>query len=39
VKHIAVCENCTFTDERLGSYRREGPDAYTRMIAAAGLFG
>ena len=35
VRHIACCTNCTFTDERLGSYRREGP-AYTRMIAMAG---
>ncbi|MDR1059326.1 MAG: polyphenol oxidase family protein [Treponema sp.] len=32
VRHAAVCGDCTFTDERLGSYRREGP-AYTRMAA------
>jgi YfiH family protein len=38
VRHIAVCENCTCTDERLGSFRREGPDAYTRMAALAGPF-
>jgi YfiH family protein len=38
VRHIAVCENCTYTDERLGSFRREGPDAYTRMVAATGPF-
>jgi YfiH family protein len=37
VRHIAWCEDCTFTDERLGSYRREGP-AYTRMAAMAGPF-
>ena len=37
VRHIACCTDCTFTDERLGSYRREGPAAYTRMIAMAGL--
>jgi YfiH family protein len=39
VRHIAVCEDCTYTDERLGSYRREGPSAYTRMAAVAGPFG
>jgi copper oxidase (laccase) domain-containing protein len=39
VRHIAVCEDCTYTDERLGSYRREGPLAYTRMAAMAGPFG
>jgi YfiH family protein len=38
VRHIACCTDCTFTDERLGSYRREGPAAYTRMIAMAGVF-
>jgi YfiH family protein len=39
VRHIAVCENCTCTDERLGSFRREGPDAYTRMAAVTGPCG
>jgi YfiH family protein len=39
VRHIAVCENCTYTDERLGSFRREGPERYTRMAAVAGPFG
>ena len=34
VRNIAVCRNCTFTDERLGSYRREGAQHYTRMAAA-----
>jgi YfiH family protein len=38
VKHIAHCEDCTFTDERLGSFRRQGPAAYTRMTALAGFF-
>jgi YfiH family protein len=38
VRHIACCEDCTFTGERLGSYRREGPSAYTRMAAMAGDF-
>jgi YfiH family protein len=37
VRNIAVCEDCTFTDERLGSFRREGP-GYTRMAALAGCF-
>jgi YfiH family protein len=36
VRHIAHCTDCTFTDERLGSYRRQGPQTYTRMIAMAG---
>jgi len=35
VRHIACCGDCTFTEERLGSYRREGPD-YTRMLGWAG---
>jgi YfiH family protein len=38
VRNIAVCEDCTFTDERLGSYRREGAQAYTKMAALAGFF-
>ncbi|MDR2143239.1 MAG: polyphenol oxidase family protein [Treponema sp.] len=38
LRHIAVCENCTYTDERLGSFRREGPEQYTRMAAVAGPF-
>lgn len=37
VRNIAFCRNCTFTDERLGSFRREGA-AYTRMAALAGWF-
>ncbi|MDR2184960.1 MAG: polyphenol oxidase family protein [Treponema sp.] len=37
VRHIAVCGNCTFTDERLGSYRREGP-GFSRMAALIGRF-
>jgi YfiH family protein len=32
VQRLAWCEDCTFTDERLGSYRREG-EAYTSMAA------
>ncbi|MDR2159309.1 MAG: polyphenol oxidase family protein [Treponema sp.] len=37
VRHIAVCGDCTFTGERLGSYRREGK-SYTRMMALTGYF-
>ncbi|MDR1507090.1 MAG: polyphenol oxidase family protein [Treponema sp.] len=37
IRHIAYCEDCTFTDERLGSFRREG-QGYTRMAALAGPF-
>jgi len=36
VKHIAYCTDCTFTDTRLGSFRREGEKSFTRMIAIAG---
>jgi YfiH family protein len=32
VRNIAVCGDCTFTDTRLGSFRREGPD-FTHMAA------
>ena len=32
VKNIAVCQDCTFCDERLGSFRREGAD-FTHMAA------
>jgi YfiH family protein len=37
VRDISVCNNCTFTDERLGSFRREGA-GYTRMAALLGYF-
>ncbi|MHB9293174.1 polyphenol oxidase family protein [Hollandina sp. SP2] len=37
VRHIALCKDCTFTDERLGSFRREGP-SYTAMAALVGAF-
>ncbi|MDR0629148.1 MAG: polyphenol oxidase family protein [Treponema sp.] len=37
VRHIAWCRDCTFTDERLGSFRREGP-SYTAMAALVGVF-
>jgi len=32
VKNIAVCGDCTFTDKRLGSFRREGT-CFTHMAA------
>jgi YfiH family protein len=35
VRNIAYCENCTYTDARLGSFRREGA-GYTRMAAVMG---
>jgi YfiH family protein len=37
LRNITVCRDCTFTDERLGSFRREGA-AYTRMMALTGYF-
>ncbi|MDR2397861.1 MAG: laccase domain-containing protein, partial [Spirochaetaceae bacterium] len=37
VRNITYCEDCTFTDQRLGSFRREG-SAYTRMLAVMGYF-
>ncbi|MFP3043395.1 polyphenol oxidase family protein [Treponema primitia] len=37
VRNIAYGEDCTFTDQRLGSFRRERP-AYTRMLAVMGYF-
>ena len=33
VRNIAVCGECTFTDERLGSFRREGKENFTLMAA------
>ncbi|MDR0710494.1 MAG: polyphenol oxidase family protein [Spirochaetaceae bacterium] len=38
VRNIAVCRDCTFTDERLGSFRRQGPASYTRMLAVLQQF-
>ncbi|MDR2494135.1 MAG: polyphenol oxidase family protein [Spirochaetaceae bacterium] len=32
IRNIAVCEDCTACDQRLGSFRREG-ERYTRMFA------
>jgi len=33
VEELAVCQNCTVTDPRLGSFRRQGAASYTRMVA------
>jgi YfiH family protein len=35
VRNIAYCTNCTFTDENFGSFRREGAQDYTKMMALA----
>jgi copper oxidase (laccase) domain-containing protein len=35
VRNLAVCRDCTVTEKRLGSFRREGA-AYTRMAALVG---
>jgi len=35
---VLSIEACTCCDPRLGSYRREGGAAFTRMVAAAGVF-
>jgi copper oxidase (laccase) domain-containing protein len=35
VRNLAVCRDCTVTEKRLGSFRREGKD-YTRMAALIG---
>ncbi|MDR0557561.1 MAG: polyphenol oxidase family protein [Treponema sp.] len=35
VRNITYCENCTFTDGRLGSFRREGNN-FTKMMAVIG---
>ena len=36
VRHIAYCTDCTCCDTRLGSFRREGSQNFTRMIAMVG---
>ena len=33
VRNIAYCTDCTCTDTRLGSFRREGPENFTKMMA------
>ena len=37
IRNIAYCTDCTFTDTRLGSFRREGEKSFTRMVAAVGI--
>jgi copper oxidase (laccase) domain-containing protein len=36
-RNLSYCVDCTFTDQRLGSFRREG-QTYTRMLAVLGYF-
>jgi hypothetical protein len=33
IQHLAVCQDCTVTNTKLGSFRRQGSAAYTRMVA------
>ncbi len=37
VGHVLSIESCTSCDERLGSYRRQGGAAFTRMLAVCGF--
>ncbi len=39
VEEIRVASDCTACSDFLGSYRRQGADRYTRMIALVGSFG
>ena len=36
IGHLLSIEACTSCDERLGSYRRQGPANFTRMLAVCG---
>ncbi|GMO49162.1 MAG: peptidoglycan editing factor PgeF [Termitinemataceae bacterium] len=36
VRNISYCTNCTFSDPRLGSFRREGNERFTKMMALIG---
>jgi len=38
VQNILVAENCTCCDPIFGSYRRQGPDDCTKMVALIGYF-
>ena len=38
VASVRVIDACTRCDLRLGSYRREGPERYRRMVAVIGHF-
>jgi len=36
IGHVLSIDACTFCDERLGSYRRQGAGSFTRMLAVCG---
>jgi polyphenol oxidase len=36
--HLLSIDACTCCDPRLGSYRRQGKDSFTRMLAVCGFF-
>jgi hypothetical protein len=38
IGHLLSIDACTSCDERLGSYRRQGSDSFTRMLAVCGFF-
>ncbi len=38
VEHITLVENCTCCNTRFGSFRRQGADRFTRMVALLGYF-
>jgi hypothetical protein len=38
VREIRISELCTYCSQNLGSYRREGPYNFTRMLAVVGHF-
>lgn len=33
IEHVALCQDCTGCNPRLGSYRRQGPSPFTSMVA------
>ncbi len=39
VAEVALVRDCTSCSDFLGSFRREGPERYTRMLALVGHFG
>ncbi len=38
ITHVYDMHECTICNEKYGSFRREGPDDYTRMLALIGYF-
>jgi polyphenol oxidase len=38
IEDIRIVDSCTACDERFGSFRREGPEAFTHMLAMIGYF-